>query len=87
MEHARGAAELMGERHGVIHLRAQLPRYVRGFRGAVRVRERMLSATTLADVEAIFRDMEERLEHGGPAQDEPAQDLQIPSQNVRRFRL
>lgn len=54
LEHAEDLADSLGETRAVHHLRGQLPNYVRGYPGAVRVRDGIHSAHTIAEVEAVF---------------------------------
>lgn len=54
MEHVCGLSEVMGEGYAVRHLRGQLPNYVKGYPGAVRLRDAMVQADTIADVERVF---------------------------------
>jgi nifR3 family TIM-barrel protein len=54
LAHVCDLAGTMGEDRAVRHLRGQLPHYVRGLPGAARLRDRMVQADTIADVEAIF---------------------------------
>ena len=56
----------MGEAAAVRHLRGQLPLYVRGYPGAARLRDAIVQANTIADVEAVFAAMRDRV------QEEPA---------------
>lgn len=53
-EHVRDLARSMGENHAVRHLRGQLPQYVRGYPGASRLRDAMVTANTIAEVEDLF---------------------------------
>lgn len=69
LTHVCDLARVLGEDRAVRHLRGQLPHYLRGYRGASRVRELIHQATTIAQVEAIFAEARERLE------DEPAPAL------------
>lgn len=62
IRHATLLAEDEGEGRAVVHLRAQVPHYVRGLHGASRVRERMMHATSIAEVRTILLDVDE-----GPA--------------------
>lgn len=54
MTHVCDLAHTMGEERAVRHLRGQLPQYVRGYPGAARLRDQMVAANTIAEVEAIF---------------------------------
>lgn len=54
LEHARELALEYGEEHAVIHLRGQLPHYVKGLPGTRHAREEIVRARTLRDVEAIL---------------------------------
>jgi len=62
MFHVCDLARTMGEDRAVRHLRGQLPQYVRGYPGAARIRDRMVAACTIAEVESIFASARERLE-------------------------
>jgi nifR3 family TIM-barrel protein len=57
MDHARQLADEYGEEHAVVHLRGQLPHYVKGLPGARSARDRIVRAHTLGDVEAILADV------------------------------
>lgn len=52
--HVCDLARTIGEERAVRHLRGQLPLYLRGYRGAARVREAIHRAETIRDVEQIF---------------------------------
>lgn len=52
--HVCDLARTLGEGRAVRHLRGQLPLYLRGYRGAARVREAIHRAETIRDVEQIF---------------------------------
>jgi len=54
LSHVCDLARTMGEDRAVRHLRGQLPQYVRGYPGAARIRDRMVAACTISEVEAIF---------------------------------
>ncbi len=54
LEHVSDLARTVGEPQAVRHLRGQLPQYVRGFRGASRLRDEMVQACTIAEAETIF---------------------------------
>ncbi|MEP6756713.1 MAG: hypothetical protein ABJA67_14500, partial [Chthonomonadales bacterium] len=47
-------AAYYNENSAVRHLRGQLPIYIKGFRGANQARERIVRATTIAEVQEIF---------------------------------
>lgn len=57
LEHLTDLAQTLGEDRVVRHLRGQLPHYVKGFPGASRVRERIVQATAIAEVNTIFADL------------------------------
>ncbi len=57
LDHARQLAEEYGEEHAVVHLRGQLPHYVKGLPGTRHAREQIVRAHTLADVTAILADV------------------------------
>lgn len=57
MRHARELIEVMGELPAIRHLRGLLPHYVQGLHGASRLREGMVRACTLGDVERLFVEM------------------------------
>lgn len=61
VEHVGELARQMGESQAVRHLRGQLPLYVKGYAGASRLRDAMVQANTLQDVEACFKAMRERV--------------------------
>ena len=61
LEHVCGLSEQMGEFYATRHLRGQLPNYVKGYAGASRLRDAMVQANTIADVEACFAAMRDRL--------------------------
>ena len=61
MTHVCDLASVLGEERAVRHLRGQLPHYLRGYRGAARIRELIHQAETLAQVAEIFADARERL--------------------------
>lgn len=54
MQHLMDLAKSYEENGAVRHLRGQLPIYVKGFRGANQARERIVRATTIAEVQEIF---------------------------------
>jgi nifR3 family TIM-barrel protein len=57
MEHLEGLSVAYGEDKAVRHLRAQLPRYITGYPGAVKARLLMNTASTLSEVRAIMDDL------------------------------
>lgn len=59
IEHASLLALDEGEGRAVVHLRAQIPHYVRGLHGASRVRERMMHAASIDEVRDILLEVEE----------------------------
>ncbi|HEV2471392.1 MAG TPA: tRNA-dihydrouridine synthase, partial [Chthonomonadales bacterium] len=59
--HAQDLCSAMGEDRAVRHLRGQLPLYVKGYRGAAAVREKIVTACTLGDLRRIFSDWHSRL--------------------------
>jgi nifR3 family TIM-barrel protein len=61
MTHVCDLAGVLGEERAVRHLRGQLPHYLRGYRGAARIREQVHQATTIADIERIFSDVRAHL--------------------------
>ena len=54
LAHVCDLSHTMGEDRAVRHLRGQLPHYVRGYPGAARLRDAIVQATTIAEVETIF---------------------------------
>ena len=66
LEHVTDLASVMGENNAVRHLRGQLPHYVKGYPGAPRLREAIVRANTIADIEAIFDVMRDRLHEEPP---------------------
>jgi len=54
LEHVRDLAKSIGEGPAVRNLRAQLPQYVRGYPGASHVRDRIVQANTICEVEELF---------------------------------
>lgn len=52
--HVAGLARSLGEERAVRHLRGQLPLYARGVEGASRLRDAIVRACTIADVERCF---------------------------------
>jgi tRNA-dihydrouridine synthase B len=63
LSHVCDLARTMGEERAVRHLRGQLPQYVRGYPGAPRLRDAMVHADTIAEVESLFTDQEEQRLH------------------------
>ena len=61
LEHVTDLASVMGENNAVRHLRGQLPHYVKGYPGAPRLREAIVRANTIADIESIFAIMRDRI--------------------------
>jgi nifR3 family TIM-barrel protein len=57
LAHVCDLARTMGEDRAVRHLRGQLPLYVKGLPGASRLRDAMVAASAIAEVEAIFTAM------------------------------
>lgn len=70
--HVCDLARSLGEDRAVRHLRGQLPHYVRGYPGAARVRDQIVAACSIAEVDAIFR---AHAPHGAA---EPAGDTRVP---------
>lgn len=61
LQHVTDLASVMGENNAVRHLRGQLPHYVKGYLGAPRLREAIVRANTIADIESIFTVMRDHL--------------------------
>ena len=61
LEHVCELSRDIGEFYAVRHLRGQLPIYVKGYPGAARLRDAIVQANTIADVEAIFETMRDGL--------------------------
>ncbi len=57
IRHVTALAETMGERNAVIHLRGQLPQYIRGAHGASHARSRLMQVTTIEDVRVLFEEV------------------------------
>src|SRR5579871_3218727 len=71
LEHVRDLAQTMGEDRAVRHLRGQLPQYVRGYPGASRLRDAMVTATSISEVEAIFHEGLRHYHHSATAELSP----------------
>ena len=71
LRHARELVVIMGELPAIRHLRGLLPHYVQGLHGASRLREGMVRACTLGDVERLFEEISTLRQapevQGGPA--------------------
>lgn len=54
VEHVRDLANVLGEGPAVRNLRSQLPQYVRGYPGASHLRDKIVQANTIQEVEDLF---------------------------------
>lgn len=54
IEHARLTVQFKGERRGIAEAKPQIARYIRGVPGAVRLRDEIIRATTLSEVEDVI---------------------------------
>jgi len=54
LEHVRDLSSCIGEGVAVRNLRSQLPQYVKGYPGASFLRDRIVQATTIAQIEELF---------------------------------
>ena len=59
LDHVSDLASILGEDRAVRNLRGQLPLYLSGLPGASKLRGRIQSATTIAEVESAFQEMRE----------------------------
>src|SRR5579871_3705480 len=61
LTHVCDLAHIQGEDRAVRHLRGQLPLYVKGYPGASRLRDQMVTAISIGQVAHFFEQMRERL--------------------------
>ena len=60
LEHARLTVEFKGERRGIAEAKPQIARYIHGVPGAVRLRDEIIRAVTLAEVERVLLSLAEQ---------------------------
>ncbi len=62
-EHARALVARKGERQGIAEARKHMAWYLTGVRGAAQARDAVMRADTLADLQRIFSELEEKTEN------------------------
>ena len=79
MRHARMMEEVHGERYAMIEMRKHFAWYLRGRRGAAKIRTALMTAVSFAEAEKLMLSLDKESEPGTWEQDEPEKTAAAPS--------